>query len=321
MELKISIDLYKKLYLLRRCELAIIEHYFEDEMKTPMHMSMGSEAVVAGICHAMTDGDHVFGTYRSHALYLAKTGDVNTFFAEMHGKKSGCAKGKSGSMHLCGPNKGHMGSSAIVGSNIAPVVGSAFAHKYLGRNNISAAFFGDAATDEGVFWESLNVACLMRVPAIFVCENNGLAVHTCNSDRRGYKSIKRIVEQYDCHVVELDTTNIEDIYRIACDVIDIAKLNTPVFLHLKYYRYLEHVGVSKDFDEGYRSKSEYDKWVKQDPIDTQRERLKLYGCSEDAISEIEENIRKDVMNAIEFAKKELFCDEHEVMRDVFHANA
>ncbi len=319
--MSIAIELYKKLYLLRRCELAIIEHYKEDDMKTPMHMSMGSEAIVIGMCHAIADSDFVMGTYRSHALYLAKTGDERMFFAEMYGKKSGCSKGKSGSMHLCDAKKGHLGSSAIVGSNIAVGVGSAFAHKYLGRDNVSVTFFGDAASDEGVFWESLNVACLMRLPVIFVCENNDLAVHTYNKTRRGFESLNRIVEQYNCHAVEAETTNVEEIYHLACDAIKIAKQNTPVFLHFKYYRYLEHVGVSEDFDAEYRSKSEYDEWIKEDPVSTQRERLKQSGCSEDIIFNIEIEIDNRVISAIEFAKSEPFCDEGEVMRDVLYKNA
>lgn len=320
-KMSLAIELYTKLYLLRRCELAIIKHYSQDGMKTPMHMSMGSEAIAVGICHAMTDHDCVLGTYRSHALYLAKTGDIQTFFAEMYGKKSGCSKGKSGSMHLCGPDKGHLGSSAIVGSNVPVGVGSAFSHKYLGRDNVSATFFGDAATDEGSFWESLNVACLMQLPVIFVCENNGLAVHTTNKDRRGYKSVNKIVEQYNCHAVESIATNVEDVYLIACNAIQMAKRNIPVFLHLKYYRYLEHVGVSEDFNEGYRDKVEYDEWIKQDPINTQRERLRQSGCSENMLSKLETDIDSRVMDAVKFAQEEPFCDEHEVMRDVFYGNA
>lgn len=321
MDLKTSLILYEKLYRLRRSEKAILDHYFEDDMKTPMHMSMGSEAIAVGICHAMTDDDYVLGTYRSHALYLAKTGDVDTFFAEMYGKKSGCSKGKSGSMHLSSPKQGHMGSSAVVGSHIAAGVGCAFAHKYRGKEAVAAAFFGDAATDEGVFWESLNVACLMQVPMIFVCENNGFSVHTPNKARRGYSSLDKIVEQYDCDAVAWEGTDVEQVYQIASRAIERAKKDSrPAFLHLEYYRYLEHVGIGEDYDAGYRSRSDYENWVQKDPIATQRIRLQSLGVSEIQINEIESRVNEQVLAALEFAQNEPFCDKDEVLRDVFYEN-
>ena len=137
----LNLELYKKLYLIRKCEEKIIAHYHEDEMKTPMHMSMGAEAIAAGICQALKRKDQVFGTYRSHAVYLSKTQDIYNFFAEMYGRETSLLKGKGGSMHLCAVGHGFMGTSAIVASAIPVAVGAAFANKRSKNDKIVAVFF------------------------------------------------------------------------------------------------------------------------------------------------------------------------------------
>ena len=141
--LNLNLELYKKLYLIRRAEERIRQHYMEDEMKTPMHMSMGEEAIAVGVCHALKAEDQVFGSYRSHAIYLAKTQNTDDFFAEMYGKDTALLKGKGGSMHMCAPDSGFMGTSAIVASIIPVAVGAAFANKQKGNGKLVAVFFGD----------------------------------------------------------------------------------------------------------------------------------------------------------------------------------
>jgi TPP-dependent pyruvate/acetoin dehydrogenase alpha subunit len=270
----LSLELYKKLYLIRRAEEKIREHYMENEMKTPMHMSMGEEAIAVGVCHALKTEDQVFGTYRSHAIYLAKTQNVEDFFAEMYGKDTALLKGKGGSMHMCAPEAGFMGTSAIVASIIPVAVGAAFANKRKGNGKLVAVFFGDGALDEGDFWESLNVACLMKLPILFVCEDNGFAVHTPTSKRQGYASITDIVSRFNCNVLREKTTDVEIIYGLTLKAIESIKTTQmPCFIHLRYYRYLEHVGVNEDFDADYRSREEFEEWYKVDPVNLQRKRL------------------------------------------------
>jgi TPP-dependent pyruvate/acetoin dehydrogenase alpha subunit len=150
--LSLRTNLYKKMYLIRRAEQGILDYYATDAMKTPMHMSMGEEAAVVGVCAVLKKTDQVLGTYRSHALYLAKTGDTKKFFAEMYGKTTGIADGKVGSMHLSSPEHGHPISSAIVAGAIPVAVGIAYANKYRKTGAITAVFFGDGALEEGVFW-------------------------------------------------------------------------------------------------------------------------------------------------------------------------
>lgn len=316
---RLNLELYEKLYLIRKAETEIRKHYFEDEMKTPMHMSMGGEAISVGVCQALKAEDQVFGTYRSHALYLAKTGETDKFFAEMYGRATGGAKGKAGSMHLSAPEKGLLGVSAIVASNIPVAVGAAFANKRKGNGKLVAVFFGDGAIDEGDFWESLNIACLMKLPILFVCEDNGLAMHTSRLARHGYESIANIVSKFNCYVFEKATTDAEIIYELTRKAIRLIKTkNMPCFLHLKYYRYLEHVGVNEDFDANYRPREEFEKWYKKDPIKLQRRKLLESGIKEAALIKIEKKIDVQIKDSIKLAKKAPFAEKSEIYKDVFY---
>ena len=182
---KLNVELYRKMCLIRTAETAICEHYPEDELKTPMHMSMGGEAICAGVCHALKAEDQVLGTYRSHGIYLAKTMETDRFFAEMYGRATGTSRGKAGSMHLMAPEHGLICTSAIVASHIPVALGAAFVNKATDNGQTVAVFFGDGAIDEGVFWESLNFACLRKLPVMFVCEDNGFAVHVPDPWRPG----------------------------------------------------------------------------------------------------------------------------------------
>lgn len=317
-KLKLNIDLYKKLYLIRSAEEIIQKYYFEDEMKTPMHMSMGGEAISAGVCHALGKNAQVTSTYRSHAVYLAMTEETDKFFAELYGKSTGMARGKAGSMHLSALDAGYIGASAVVASSIPVAVGLAFANEYEGNEKISGVFFGDGAADEGAFWESLNLACVKKLPVVFVCEDNLYAVHSPSASRRGYSSLVDIVSQFDCNVFSEKTTDVEVIYDVTRRAIDEMRKNgKPVFLDLHYYRYLEHVGVGEDFDAGYRSHEEFDEWYKVDPIKLQRDKLLKGGVSEEELSKLEEEIYVQIVKSKERAQKDPFPEIEELYKGVF----
>ena len=314
----LNLELYKKLYLIRRSEEKIIEHYNEDEMKTPMHMSMGSEAIAVGVCHALKATDQVFGFYRSHAIYLAKTQDTDDFFAEMYGRDTARLKGKGGSMHLCAPETGFMGTSAIVSSIIPVAAGAAFANQQLNNKRIVVVFLGDGALDEGAFWETINVACLMKLPLIFICEDNGLAVHTSGPQRHGYASITDIVGKFNCHVFREESTDAEVIYELMGEAItSLRDTQRPSFVHLKYYRYLEHVGINQDFDTGYRSREEFNEWYEIDPVLLMRKKLLRLGLTEEKIKACESQISQRIDDSIARAKAARFAEKAEIYNGVF----
>jgi acetoin:2,6-dichlorophenolindophenol oxidoreductase subunit alpha len=309
-------NLYKKMFLIRKSEEVIIENYFDNEMKTPMHMSMGAEAISAGVCEAINEADQVFGTYRSHALYLAKTNDVKGFFAEMCGKKSGCCEGKSGSMHLCNIDKGYISSSAIVCSNIPVAVGAAFANKMKNNGKKVVVFFGDGAIEEGNFWESINMASLWSLPILFVCEDNNLAVNTSSEKRRGFNSIKDVVENFDFISLEGPGYDAQYVCDLATLILNkMEKLERPGFIKLEYYRQLEHVGVNSDAHEEYRKKDNERFCSDIDPINYMRKRLNV--CDTD-IKGIEEEITKSVYEALENAKQSDFSPISDLYKDVYY---
>ena len=310
--------LYKKMYLIRRVEEVIQALYPEDEMKTPMHMSMGEEAIVVGVCTALQTTDQVLGTWRSHAIYLAKTRETDRFFAEMYGKASGCAGGKAGSMHLSAPDHGLLCCSAIVGSIIPVGMGAAFANQYQKNGRKVAVFFGDGALDTGAFWESLNFACLRKLPILFVCEDNDFAVHTRREDRHGFRSITEVVSKFDCNVFEEDATDAEVIYQMAKDALKAMEGNgMPCLLRFHYYRYLEHVGVNYDFDAGYRSKEEYLPWFERDPVRLQRNKLLANYVSQEELAFIEDEIDEQIVKSIEAAKSAEFACASQVCKGVY----
>jgi TPP-dependent pyruvate/acetoin dehydrogenase alpha subunit len=222
-------------------------------------------------------------------------------------------------MHLAAPDKGHMCSSAIVASCIPVAVGAAFANNWKKNGQISCVFFGDGALDEGVFWESLNVACLMELPVLFVCEDNDLAVHTPKHSRQGYKSITDIVSQFDCVLFETDSTEVETIYQLSLKAAEsIRTKKKPAFLYLKCYRYLEHVGINEDFQAGYRSKTEFEEWYERDALVQQREKLIGDGMVEAEIQKIESRIEARIEKSVKRAKEAPFPKPSELYRGVFH---
>lgn len=327
---KLNISLYKKVCLIRSAERAIIKYYGENEMKTPMHMSMGEEAIAAGVCAALGEENQAFGYYRSHALYLAKTGEIDKFFAEMYGKATGVVRGKGGSMHLASPDHGLLGVSAIVGGTIAPATGAAFANKMKKNGKIVAVFFGDGAMEEGVALESLNAACLWKLPVIFICEDNGLAIDVTTDERQGFKSIPDVVRAYRCLLLQSESTDPEVIHKLARRAMNhIQKTGTPVFMHLKYYRMLQHIGVISDFDinaprpkggfekTGYRSREEHDRWLKKDPVKVARAKLLKLGVDGKEVEDIENKIDWQVEQSVALAKKAPFPAKKELYDYVY----
>jgi pyruvate dehydrogenase E1 component alpha subunit len=224
----------------------------------------------------------------------------------MYGKVTGTSKGKAGSMHLLAPEAGLVCTSAIVGSSIPVALGFAFANKYFKNDKIAAVFFGDGAIDEGVFWESINFACLKKLPVLFICEDNGFAVHSPTSERHGYDSIAEIIGNFDCNIYKSYSSDPEVMYNLANKAIKVMQTShKPVFLYLRYYRYLEHVGVFEDFKAGYRSREEFEKWLKVDPVHLQRIKL-LRVIKEGEINSLEREVNQQVESSRLKAKQAEF---------------
>jgi TPP-dependent pyruvate/acetoin dehydrogenase alpha subunit len=317
-----SLDLYRMLFFARRCEEYIIKHYPEDLMRTPMHMSLGQEFIPVGICRALEGKSDVFASYRSHAAFLAQTQDSDRFFGELYGRVTGTADGKGGSMHLSAPDKGHLLSSGIVASTIPVAVGTAYANKRLKNGRTAVVFFGDGATDEGGFWESVNAAAIFELPVFFVCEDNGWAVHTPPSAHQGFSSLADVGRLFDCHFFADDSNDVERIYSIAREALArVAERPRPVLMHLKCCRYLEHVGIYEDWHLGYRSDSERTDWEGKDSLKTQRRRLLSQGISEAEIAALEHDVDASVRASVQLAAQAPVPDLDRLYHGVFHEAA
>lgn len=304
METASSLDLYRALFFVRRCEEYIIKHYPEDKMRTPMHMSYGQEFVPVGVCAALEGNADVFASYRSHAAFLAQTRDSDRFFGELYGRVTGVANGKGGSMHLSAPDKGHLMSSGVVASTISVAVGAAFANKQLGTDRTAVVFFGDGAVDEGSFWESLNVASLYRLPMLFVCEDNGWAVHTPFSSHAAFSSLADVAKLFNLRFAADDSNDVERVYAIAHEArAEMMADLRPTLLHIKCCRYLEHVGIHEDWHLGYREKAERETWQSKDSIEIQRQRLLSAGYSPSELTQVENKIDANIRRSVERAAR------------------
>jgi TPP-dependent pyruvate/acetoin dehydrogenase alpha subunit len=300
-------EMFYKALRIRLVEERIIDVYPTDKIQSPVHLSIGQEAVAVGVCESLRPADLLFGSYRNHAYYLAKGGDIKAMFAELFGKKTGCGHGKGGSMHLIAPEVGLMGSSAVVASTIPHAVGAAMAAKELKKDQIIVSVFGDGATDEGAYHESLNFASLHELPIVFVCENNGLAVHSKVNERHSFEireqassygfSVAHCKEGYDFMKVH------ETFSRIQRQVRENRK---PQFLEVETFRYREHVGIAEDFDAGYRSREEFERWKARDPLATRV----------DLISKFRPAIQKEIYEAVEYAERSPWPGPEDLLMDV-----
>jgi TPP-dependent pyruvate/acetoin dehydrogenase alpha subunit len=296
--------LYKTMLLIRQFELRLAEIYHTDAIKSPVHLSVGQESVAAGICDPLLRDDCVSNTYRCHATYIAKGGDLNEMMAELYGKQTGCAGGKAGSMHLVDIKNGIMGASAVVGTTIPVAAGFALAMKreanLTGHQRIMVSVFGDGATEEGCFYETLNFASLHQLPMIFVCENNRLAIHTPIEKRWATEKLCERVATYAIPTFKIhdgDVFTIRD--TVAAAVADIRKHKKgPVFIECATYRWLEHVGPRDDHADDYRDQKVYEDWKYNDQI------LRLATMLE---TPTRERIEKEVKDAISMA--EIFAEK------------
>jgi TPP-dependent pyruvate/acetoin dehydrogenase alpha subunit len=317
-----SLELYKALFFARRCEEYIIKHYSEDLMRTPMHMSFGQEFIPVGVCRGLEGKGDVFASYRSHAAFLAQTMDSDRFFGELYGRTSGTADGKGGSMHLSAPDKGHLLSSGIVGSTIPVAVGTAFANKRLNTGRTAVVFFGDGAVDEGGFWESVNAASVFQLPVFFICEDNGWAVHTPPEVHQGFSSLADVAKLFNCHFFADDSNDVERVYAMTREALaKVAADPRPVLMHIKCSRYLEHVGVSEDWEVGYRPESERDTWQGKDSLRGQRERLLKQGHAEEAIAKAEKVIDDGIRRSVERAAQSPIPGPERLHYGVFYEKA
>ena len=299
------------MYRIRLVEEEISTRYVEQQMRCPVHLSIGQESAAVGVSHYLKEGDKVYSNHRCHAHYLAKGGDLKSMIAELYGKETGCAMGKGGSMHLVDLNSGFFAAVPIVGSTIPIAVGVAWAFKLKKSRNIVTVFLGDGATEEGVFFESLDFASLKNVPMLFVCENNFYSVYSqLNVRQSPDRKIAGLAESHGIKTYTGDGNNITQVSEIAKEAIKYIKdYNAPAFIELETFRWLEHCGPNWDDELGYRKEGELDKWQKRDPLSANETLLiEKKELTKNEILEIKEVISIEIDEAFKFAKDSPFPD-------------
>jgi len=315
-------NLYRTMVRIRFCEESLVEPILKKEVRCPVHLYSGEEAIATGVCAALAEKDYIFGTHRSHGHYLAKGGSMRELIAEIYGKQTGCSRGRGGSMHVCDPDKGVLGAAPIVGGTISLAVGCALASKIKKEKNVTVSFFGDGAAGEGVLYESINFAALKKLPIIFACENNLYSTHMPIKECRLKNNIFEIGISYGIISFRVDGNDVLRVYEAAKKAVEICRKNQgPVFIEFMTYRLRGHVGADDSIQGTHtdiRPKEEIAKWRKKDPI----RKFEQYLIRNKILAKgNRETIRKEteaeVNDAYVFAKKSSYPKKSELTKYVF----
>lgn len=301
---RFQVRLWREMLRIRLFEEKIVELYPEQEMRCPVHLSIGQEAVAVGACAALKAEDIVMSGHRAHGHYLAKGGNMKKMLAEIYGKATGCSGGRGGSMHLIDLAANFYGSTPIVGGTIPIATGVAWAEKIKGGPRVSAIFLGEGATEEGVWHESMNFACLHKLPLLFVCENNLYSVYTPLSERQPKRPLTKLAAAHGALVDSGDGNNVEEVHKKTAKALEkIKHQGGPAFLEFSTYRFREHCGTNLDNDLGYRSQGEYKRALAKDPITTYEARLLQKKILTDAsMKRLKATVTKEINEAVAYAK-------------------
>lgn len=309
----------RTMVLIRRFEEKLIEVHHEQLMQTPVHLYIGQEAIAAGVSAHLSREDQVFSTHRNHGHCLAKGADPAAMFAEYYGRATGCSRGKGGSMHPVFPELGIMGVSAIVGGGIPLAVGAAWTAKRMGRDNIAVTYFGDGASEEGVFQESLGFAALKQCPVVFVCENNSYATNSPIWARQPHPDVHRRAEAAGVPAVLVDGNDVEAVYEAAGQAVDrVRSGGGPSFLECRTYRWRAHAGPKIDWQTGCRPREELEAWQQRCPIELFANKLITRGVIDSTwLNEVDEKIAERLDADLRQGKDAPWPQPEDLYRHVF----
>jgi len=297
---------------IRMVEEAIADRYEHQEMRCPVHLSIGQEGVAVGVAAALGPTDVVLSSHRAHAHYLAKGGDLRRMIAEIHGRATGCCGGMGGSMHLVDLDAGFMGSTPIVGGSLPVAAGVAFAAQQQGLDRVTVAFFGEGTTEEGVFYETLNFAALHRLPIVFVCENNLYSVYSPMEVRQpAARDLGGITRAMGAAAASGDGNDVHAVQALTAAAVARARRGDgPTLLEFSTYRWREHCGPLYDNDIGYREESEFLEWRALCPVEREERRATTIGESDAATIEAARNaIAREIEEAFDFALASPFPED------------
>lgn len=318
--MKKLLEAYKRMLLVRVAEEELVKLYLNEKMFSMVHFYVGQEAVGVGVCSQLGPEDKVLSTHRSHGHYLAKGGNLRRMVCELLGRANGVARGKGGSMHMIDKSVNFVGSTPLLGSAIPLASGVAFEKKYNNKKGVAVGFMGDGASEEGVVYETYNIAALYNLPLLLIIENNSWSVNSNISDRRGSKyDIKTITKGFGLSYLRADGNDYQDVSQKASILLDgVRKGKGPAVLECMTYRHMAHSTPLMDDKHGLRRKDTLARRLKRDSVKLMKKYLLAGGIAENKLQKIEDEIRAEVHDAIEFAKASPYPVKEEMYTDIFY---
>jgi pyruvate dehydrogenase E1 component alpha subunit len=315
---EVQLDLHLRMVRIRLFEEAAGKLAESNRLPGFLHLYVGQEAVAAGVCGALTDDDQITSTHRGHGHLVAKGGEFDRMMAELMGKSTGYCKGKGGSMHISSLEVGMLGANGIVGAGSPIAVGAGFANKYRGQGRVSAAFFGDGATNIGAFHEAVNMAAALQLPTVFVCENNEYGEFTRRDQTMKVDDIVDRAAGYGIPGVIVDGMDVVAVHQAASEAVERARRGEgPSLIEAKTYRFYNHHGV-QNLGLKYRTDDEVATWKERDPIFTFEERIvDAGGVTREQIEQVWADQRAAIDAAIEFAEESPLPHADQVTEDVY----
>lgn len=311
------LKMYQDMLKIRYFENKVVDIYSKGLMPGLAHLYIGEEAIAVGVCANLAESDFATSTHRGHGHLIAQGANLKKMMAEILGKETGYCKGKGGSMHIMDISKGILGANGIVGAGIPIATGSAYSAKLRGTDQVTAAFFGDAASNQGNFHESLNMAATWNLPVVYICENNLYGISVDIRKVTNTKDLATRALAYDIPGIVVNGNDVLEVYRVTKESVERARKGEgPTLIECKTYRWKgHHVG---DPGQIYRLEKEIEGWKERCPIKTFRERLiKEKMSSEEELSLIEKDTKKMIKEATNFAIQSPYPDEKEAYEDLF----
>jgi len=312
------ISLYSKMKRIRMTEERIGLKFQDQKMRTAMHLSIGQEAVAAGVCQNLSKNDIVYSNHRGHGHYIAKGGDIRKLIAELYNKAEGCSNGHGGSMHIIDSTVGFRLTSSIVAGNVPIATGEAMAMKMKNTGNVVVVFFGDGASEEGCVYESICFAALKKLPIIYVCENNLYAMYTTLDKREPNQTISSKFESI-LPTILADGNDVEVTYKTSASAIDHARNGMgPTFIEFNTYRFVNHYETKNGDPLGYRPQKEYDEWLNKCPVkNLEKKLIESNSISLNDIEHLESKINMELDQAFEYAFNGSFPNPDNIMKGLW----
>jgi TPP-dependent pyruvate/acetoin dehydrogenase alpha subunit len=315
-------ELHLKMVRIRRFEEEAGKLMEDGKIPGALHLYVGQEAVASGVMQHLADNDYITSTHRGHGHLIAKGGDFSKMFAELFGKVTGYCKGKGGSMHISNMALGMLGANGIVGGGPPIAMGAAFSNRFRKTKQVSVAFFGDGASNEGSFHEAANMAALYKLPCIFVCENNGYGEYTSQANHQAIVDVADRAAGYGMPGVVVDGMDVVAVYEAAGQAIDRARKGEgPTLLECKTYRFYDHVGV-RGMGLTYRTDEELEAWKAKDAISSfEKVLVKQKVLNQKKIDQVYAEVNADIEQAIAFAESSPYPSPEDLLVDVYSLGA